>query len=132
MDKTHLVLSVNDFKNYYKYLYLSNQHPCQHILKFQWLVAGLWSSLYSPVTFTNETNLLDITDLLLNVALNTWNTYICTSRIITPISSSNKSDSHDITEILLKVELNTINSNPIHNFFSLLYYREKMTKMKYY
>jgi hypothetical protein len=41
-------------------------------------------------------------------------------------------DSHDITEILLKVELNTINSNPIHNFFSLLYYREKMTKMKYY
>ena len=37
----------------------------------QWIVAGRWFSSDSPVSFTNETNWRDITEILLKVALNT-------------------------------------------------------------
>jgi hypothetical protein len=37
----------------------------------QWLVAGLWFSPGTPVSSTNKTDRLDITEILLTVALNT-------------------------------------------------------------
>ena len=37
----------------------------------QWLVAGPWFSLGTPVSFTNKTDCNDITEILLKVALNT-------------------------------------------------------------
>jgi len=37
----------------------------------QWLAAGRWFSLDTPVSFTNKTDLYDTTKILLKVALNT-------------------------------------------------------------
>jgi hypothetical protein len=37
----------------------------------QWLVAGLWFSLGTPIFSTNKTDCHDITEILLKVALNT-------------------------------------------------------------
>jgi hypothetical protein len=39
----------------------------------QWLAIGLWFSLGTPVSYTNETNCHDITEIWLKVALNTKN-----------------------------------------------------------
>ena len=75
----------------------------------------------SPISSTNKTDRHDITEMLLNVALNamtltlhSWQSNICFVYVVhsSPISSTNKTDRHDITEMLLNVEFNT--NNPIH------------------
>ena len=42
-----------------------------YVIKFLWLEEGLWCSLCTPVTFTNKTDLDDIAEILLKIALNT-------------------------------------------------------------
>ena len=49
-------------------------YSIQHyVTKFQWLATGQWFSLGTPVSSTNKTDSHDITEILLEVALNTIN-----------------------------------------------------------
>jgi hypothetical protein len=50
----------------------------------QWLAAGLWFSLGTPVSSTDKTDCQDITEILLKVALNTITLTI--SGIVTHVS----------------------------------------------
>ena len=76
-------------------------YSIQHyvLMFFQWLATYCWFSPCTPVFSIIKTDLHDITEILLKVAL---------SNI-----STNKTDCHDITEIVLHVALSEITITPV-------------------
>jgi hypothetical protein len=52
----------------------------------QWLAAGQWFSLGTPVSSTKKTHCHDISEILLKVALNTITPFICFNWVIKELS----------------------------------------------
>jgi hypothetical protein len=66
----------------------------------QWLAAGRWFSPGAPVSFTNKTDLHDITEILLKVALNTINqpTIYCVNKYNNTIEQTKTVIKHNFEE----------------------------------
>ena len=106
------------------------EYSIQHyVMKFvDWLATGQWFSLGIAVYSTNKTDLQDITEILLKVALNTINHNIWVSKIFVEIINKHPEKCFKIKLGLLwfKITLYFCRltgwfSGDGHNLFSLFY-----------